>query len=126
MSVDNLIGMISDLQKRIDKLESKNKMINELKAENEKIKNDLIPLIKKVISWHVHGSNGKMYWELPPEIRKEQEELLKQMINGKIKSTKFSDSIEKSEDSLKFFAEDEYGNPVKMDENGNPILKMVD
>lgn len=85
-------------EKRIRLLEEQ---IAELRSNQEKIKNDIIPLTKKVVTWHVHGSNGKIYWELPLEIRKEQEKILKKVMGSNNKSVTFKSSIPRADDEVK-------------------------
>lgn len=41
-----------------------------LRVENlEKfIFSDFIKKVQKIVEWHDHGTSGKMYWNLPPEL----------------------------------------------------------
>lgn len=90
----------NEQQSRIKVLELQ---VAELMVTVEKMKIEAIPLTKEVIGWHVHGSNGKIYWELPEKLKKEQEKILRQAFKGNYKNQPphMKSNLEKPDDDLK-------------------------
>ncbi len=62
---------------------------------------ELIVIIREVVGWHTHAFNGKIYWELPDEIKQAQVEQLRKIFGNK-KTVKQDENIPKPEDELSF------------------------
>jgi hypothetical protein len=110
--------MVETVENKIEFLEEQNKLLLlKVAALEEGIKKkdaNLMPVIKEIITWHVHGSNGKIYWEVPKEVKEAELEILKKKLEqekstgkkwgkskwgpSKPRKTELKDNVEKVDD----------------------------